>query len=328
MMNTAIKMPYPGKEEPRHNFTSKISSPTKRTLNNKNFLAENPPAYSYTATLEQDFTEKLQFSNVPQQTEKDNQRLPLVEASSHYFMHNYKTGYKGAPVFPIPQQQQNRNSLAANRTSPTKNSKTTNGKPKIARCKEKKDASTVPSLNKAQKQKIMANRYFAPPVDLHKCRKPDGKLKPIIDVPYNMAKNSANHRNYRLANPLMLCEDKFRVVAQEIEMIYREKYREAQPLCMSGDSDHTYRSLQEMTAGLTEYLRNAKMPAGRSLIAGPSWNESFELSFDGKAIDRSDIFRMVDSFSVALSDDEQEDSARENLPPRNVLPPEMTSSAF
>ncbi|KAG0654081.1 hypothetical protein C6P45_003542 [Maudiozyma exigua] len=34
------------------------------------------------------------------------------------------------------------------------------------------------------------------------------------------------------------------------------------------------------------------------------YNESFDLSFDGKAMDRSDIFRMVDSFSVAFSDND------------------------
>lgn len=34
------------------------------------------------------------------------------------------------------------------------------------------------------------------------------------------------------------------------------------------------------------------------------YNDSFDLSFDGKAMDRSDIFRMVDSFSVAFSDND------------------------
>ena len=42
------------------------------------------------------------------------------------------------------------------------------------------------------------------------------------------------------------------------------------------------------------------------------YNESFDLSFDGKAMDRSDIFRMVDSFSVAFSDNDDSNIMMQN----------------
>lgn len=70
-------------------------------------------------------------------------------------------------------------------------------------------------------------------------------------------------------------------------------------------------------------------------------NESFDLSFDGKAMDKSDFLRMVDSFSVAFSDEEIDDfvephnnnkrlnNDNHNLSPSrngNILPAEMTSA--
>ena len=50
----------------------------------------------------------------------------------------------------------------------------------------------------------------------------------------------------------------------------------------------------------------SKLPHMRTIInsSAPSYNDSFDLSFDGKAINRSDIFQIVDSFSVAFSDDD------------------------
>lgn len=49
------------------------------------------------------------------------------------------------------------------------------------------------------------------------------------------------------------------------------------------------------------------------------FNDSFELSFDGKAIDRSDIFRMVDSFSVAFDEDDEEDPRVNRFNNKNIL---------
>lgn len=69
-------------------------------------------------------------------------------------------------------------------------------------------------------------------------------------------------------------------------------------------------------------------------------NDSFELSFDGKAMDRSDIFRMVDSFSVAFDNDRDPNTTNPNVSinngnnsnskgftlSKNILPDEITNT--
>ncbi|QLQ81767.1 hypothetical protein HG537_0G00200 [Torulaspora globosa] len=325
-------MPYRGDAEPRHNFKSKISSPTKRTLNNKNYLAEDiPPVLDYSGCLGQELTDNLRISPGSKLFDaKDGKPLLQPEICSPYFIQNYRMAYTPGPRV---SQQPPRGGQGANRGSQGKNAKAGNAKTKNIRCKEKQDASMVPYLNKTQKQKIIANRYFSPSVDLQKIKRVEGKLRPLIDVAYSSGQNSANYKNYKLFSPVMLGKKGYHVVSKEIENVYREEYCKAQPLCRFGNRDITYKSLQEMTAGLTEYLRDLTTPpaplGGKTLTTGSSWNESFELSFDGKAIDRSDIFRIVDSFSVALSDDDpDEESNRDDLPSTNVLPAEMTSPAF
>lgn len=69
-------------------------------------------------------------------------------------------------------------------------------------------------------------------------------------------------------------------------------------------------------------------------------NDSFELSFDGKAMDRSDIFRMVDSFSVIFDNDRDPNTSNSNINnsngsnsnsqpfdlSENILPEEITNN--
>ncbi|CAL9737420.1 hypothetical protein MOSE0_L10858 [Monosporozyma servazzii] len=69
-------------------------------------------------------------------------------------------------------------------------------------------------------------------------------------------------------------------------------------------------------------------------------NDSFELSFDGKAMDRSDIFRMVDSFSIAFDNDRDPNTTNPNVSinngnntnsksftlSKNILPDEITNT--
>lgn len=69
-------------------------------------------------------------------------------------------------------------------------------------------------------------------------------------------------------------------------------------------------------------------------------NDSFELSFDGKAMDRSDIFRMVDSFSIVFDNDRDPNTSNPNINnpngsnsntqpfnlSENILPEEMTNN--
>lgn len=325
-------MPYRGDEEPRHSFKSKISSPTKRTLNNKNYLAEDvPPVLDYSGFLGQDLADNLRISpGTKLQYAKDGKQLLQPEVYSPYFIQNYRVAYTPGQRAP---QQPPRGGQTANRAFSGKSAKAANAKTKNVRCKEKQDASMIPFLNKAEKQKIIANRYFSPPVDLQKRKRAEGKLRPLIEVAYSSGQNSANYKNYKLFSPVMLGDKGYHVLSNEIENVYRAEYCKTQPLCRFGDENITYKSLQEMTAGLTEYLRDTKTPAAagglKTLPTGSSWNESFELSFDGKAIDRSDIFRIVDSFSVALSDEDPDEEPNLDDPPStNVLPAEMTSPAF
>lgn len=70
-------------------------------------------------------------------------------------------------------------------------------------------------------------------------------------------------------------------------------------------------------------------------------NDSFDLSFDGKAMDRSDYFRMVDSFSIAFDNDRDPNTTNPNITAngngnngnsksftlsKNILPEEMTNN--
>lgn len=76
--------------------------------------------------------------------------------------------------------------------------------------------------------------------------------------------------------------------------------------------------------------QNTNTKQRTSINAGTNANESFELSFDGKAMDRSDIFRMVDSFSIAISDDDDDDDDEDSFQQRNrnsrILPAEILSN--
>ena len=106
-----------------------------------------------------------------------------------------------------------------------------------------------------------------------------------------------------------------------------------QELMLGGNPDFSVNSLKEFTQELfNRYMQKTRNSAGSTLASSgevvgatgtinpnisklphmrtiinssaPSYNDSFDLSFDGKAINRSDIFQIVDSFSVAFSDDD------------------------
>lgn len=333
MINSATNLSHPTEGEPKHKFTSKISSPTKRTLNNKNYLAEDAPAYHFKPNLEEELNDKLKISSleVPAEFKKDENLEPLPQRQQGFPNRNYKNILEtnGMPLrhgYPYQPRHDTISSAPDYRTrlSPTKNSKATNSKSRNPRCKEKNDASQVPTLNKLEKDKIIASRYFSPPIDLRKMKRADGKLRPIIYVTSSGSKNLTNSKIYRLTVPLMTCDESHQVVRDEIEN-NRHRYRQTQPL-------HHNQAPADDFGETVPNLRNTKKTATLRgpLLAGSSLNDSFDLSFDGKALDRSDIFRMVDSFSVAQSDDEPEEDNNNssNLHSKNVLPAEMTSSAF
>lgn len=334
MINSASNLPHRNDGEPKHRFSSKISSPTKRTLNNKNYLAEDAPAYDFKPDLEVELHEKLKISSLdlPEVSRKDENQSPFPQMHPGFSNKVYNSDPEpfGMPpkskllyqplygsVLPAPDYR--------NRNSPTKTPRSTNTKSKNPRCKEKHDASQVPLLSRSEKDSIIENRYFSPPIDLQKLRRPDGKSRAIIDVANSGAKNMVNQRTYKLTVPILTCDRSLRVVNDEIERIDRQTKRQALP------ENATTSNLGETNIQSASSLRNGKKTPAlkRPLLPGSSANDSLELSFDGKALDRSDIFRMVDSFSVAQSDDEPDDEANAaNMPSRNVLPAEMTGPAF
>lgn len=335
MINAATNLSHPTEVEAKPKFTSKISSPTKRTLNNKNYLAEDGPAYGLKPTLEKELDEKLKISSrnvggplmvdTPQLSRRNENEVPSIEKNASYLLANYQNN----PLLSKPGYQQRRDPVlptadGKNRLSPTKGSRVPIAKPKNPRCKEKNDASQVPSLDRLEKEKIMTNRYFSSPIDLHKLRRADGRLRPIINVASNGSKNNANHRTYKLAVPILTCNKSHQVVKIEIENNHRQR--------SSAENDEASISkIGDVHPHIAQHLRSAKKPTAlkRPLLTGSSMNDSFDLSFDGKALDRSDIFRMVDSFTVAQSDDELDESPEgDKISSRNVLPAEMTSSAF
>lgn len=85
-----------------------------------------------------------------------------------------------------------------------------------------------------------------------------------------------------------------------------------QKLPASSKNIRTINTTTNSTGGYTDgtsvvTTNNPDNTNNPSLDDSIQFNDSFELSFDGKAIDRSDIFRMVDSFSVAFEEDDEED---------------------
>lgn len=95
-----------------------------------------------------------------------------------------------------------------------------------------------------------------------------------------------------------------------------------QPMLLGGNPSCKATSLAEFTPRMFEEFFGGKVqepstPAKQqkqprqlqlktSANVSQLYNDSFDLSFDGKAMDRSDVFRMVDSFSVAFSDNDND----------------------
>ncbi|CAR21946.1 uncharacterized protein KLTH0C03652g [Lachancea thermotolerans CBS 6340] len=108
-----------------------------------------------------------------------------------------------------------------------------------------------------------------------------------------------------------------------------------QPIGVSDDPKYLVSTLKELPNAVHEYadrvsgftLKNSKAnPLARlALQESAEVNESVDLSFDGKAMNKSDIFKMVDSFSLFPDDDTDEDEAP-HFHMGSILPPEITNS--
>ncbi|CEP63112.1 uncharacterized protein LALA0_S07e02652g [Lachancea lanzarotensis] len=130
----------------------------------------------------------------------------------------------------------------------------------------------------------------------------------------------------------------------------REAYHEKQPLGPTDDPEYQVQALADLPDAV-ERFTSAKRTSKQDRTAKPSAkdsranplarvafqepidaNDSVDLSFDGKAMNRSDVFKIVDSFyqvpgETSDNDDEHENGNEEpssGFANVSILPPEMT----
>ncbi|CCE64541.1 hypothetical protein TPHA_0I00340 [Tetrapisispora phaffii CBS 4417] len=220
----------------------------------------------------------------------------------------------------------------------------------------------------------ICNKYFSEPVDLNYYKDSDGKIKPVINLVSKKTQQSIK-KVYKLSVPINYKDTTYSGVSSLIETEYRPLYSKDQSFKFyNKDSVLLFKTLDAIVEKikasnrketkendanttlekikLNKSSRVLKSINERSFINNTglkltSNNDSFELSFDGKALDRSDILRMVDSFSVAFSDDDgdnddyneqaestfdEEFGSKENKYLRTltnkILPAEITGGGF
>lgn len=310
----AVDLSFPAAELPEFNINSRTSSPTRRTLNNKKVLD--------TTSYSNGNFEKGEATGLPL-------AAPATTANPILSFNDNKL--KRSP--PKMGVKNTKSSLTGSphRKGPRSSNLQARGPPKY------KEISSIYELEKVdpiEQENNFIDRYFSDPVDLDSMRSDDGRLKPVINTASKNGKSNPNNKIYKLSIPLLVCQDTHRALKNQIERVYRSKYHSYQPLSLFGDMSIRYYRLEDLQSRFIEFLQKPRkvqppVQVARSLNGTGAFNDSFELSFDGKALDRSDIFRMVDSFSVALSDEDAEDeSSFVGSSGRNILPAEMTGTAF
>lgn len=310
-----VDLSFPATELPEFDINSRSSSPTKRTLNNRKVLD--------TTSYYGSGWEKGEATGLPL-------AAPATPASTSFFSLNDNKLKRS------PQRMGGRNIKSSltgspHRKGPRSSNLQARGPP---RYKEINSLYELDKVDPVKKEKDFVNRYFSEPINLDSARSDDGKLKPLINTAPRNGKSYPGNKTYKLSIPLLVCQDTHRALKNQIERVYRSKYHSYQPLCLFGDTSIRYYRLEDLQSRFIEFLQKPRRPqpplqVARSLNGTGALNDSFELSFDGKALDRSDIFRMVDSFSVALSDDDAEDeSSFVDSSNKNILPAEMTGTVF
>ncbi|QHS75170.1 uncharacterized protein SPAR_M00150 [Saccharomyces paradoxus] len=203
-------------------------------------------------------------------------------------------------------------------------------------------------------------RYFTKPIDLDGTRSGTNMAPALTNSPMRSKANFNIKKcilprsviiTYKLSLPVHETIDDIskKIIILLISLKFEKNYHFLQPIQLSTNSktriskslDELCRVQLTLTSQQQKQLQsnskpaknlpntNAKQRAGTSVSANA--NESFDLSFDGKAMDRSDIFRMVDSFSIAISDedeedDEEEDSFQQRSQNNRILPAEILSN--
>lgn len=167
---------------------------------------------------------------------------------------------------------------------------------------------------------------------------------PKINVKVGFQNQQGSRTVYKLEAPLP--NQKTITISSTITRLMRKHHDRSETLKIMNDDKYTYDTLSNLPVVLNEYI-SQRMYAQQTMPQKPvsrrlynrvdqllaqenqflSANDSTDLSFDGKAMDKNDIFRIVDSFSVAFDDDDEdgdyEDDQYSNKM-KNVLPREVT----
>lgn len=182
-------------------------------------------------------------------------------------------------------------------------------------------------------------RYLVTPVKLNyeKCRN-----SPLINLPQK--KSTQNY--YNLEEPILSIHNNRQSIISNLISEIRFRYHTSQIVKLGLDRDYAIFSLNQIHSVVEDYIKNSQKSQKRSLASSTqtvplvqridqlslvdpsviSTTESVDLSFDGKALDKSDIFRIVDSFSLACDDEDDEQSFVFNT--TNILPKEISNQVF
>ncbi|CCF55724.1 hypothetical protein KAFR_0A02880 [Kazachstania africana CBS 2517] len=326
--------------------TSYSTSPNRIAILNSNVVMSSPsvipamqPRLINTSTRHQHHHHQQQQQQ--QQQQQHHYQYPLQTGSyyntsqmnNNYYYSNMRNNNS------INSNRMKQRNKMMNVTSPRYNQENTannnkNQKPKKVQYKEIKDVSEL--FKDATNQDVnsyLLSQYFnknTKPVDFGEFNHSNEmKSKAIIinTASRSWYKNSNKIQTYKLSTPILSSIKYGSTLSKKIDSHYNDQNISAQPLFIAGNKNFKIDELNEASVELIDkYLSQLdKSSTGRTLIKNSSlnsskmqrqrrplinvsnYNDSFDLSFDGKALDRNDIFRMVDSFSIAVSDNESSD---------------------
>ncbi|SCW03280.1 LAFE_0G06964g1_1 [Lachancea fermentati] len=173
-----------------------------------------------------------------------------------------------------------------------------------------------------------ASRYMTKPSKLDSKRV---KMNPVINDPIEKKKLVC----YKLGEALLLQKETAPNSLIGFIDSRNDTFHKMQPIRVANEKDHQVQALDELVSIVRKYttkpnrrslaFSNTKLQTKPSKLQSQlslEANDSVDLSFDGKAMNKSDIFKMVDSFSLMVDDDEDDHPLFNTA---NILPPEITS---
>ncbi|SCU99834.1 LAMI_0G01156g1_1 [Lachancea mirantina] len=152
------------------------------------------------------------------------------------------------------------------------------------------------------------------------------KAQPLVNCPVK----GKERVYYRLETPLLAADysqGSAKTFVSKLLDSKRDSYLFSQPIRVADNEDCSVASLSELPSAIDRFLHHPKKSskpkpktiAERFAQQAYEGDDSIDLSFDGKAMDRNDVFKMVDSFSLAMDDDGCDDS----ITTKNILLPEI-----